>query len=109
MKTRISRISVDGRKRIKIKWMTENVAGTCICSMCIEFNRHVTTAILSFSTFFSVDSRKRIKTKCGCESIDAFKFSMTTKTHSRGSSVNKAITVVQNKLIAKTVSMSVTR
>ena len=35
------RISVDGRKRIKMKTMTENFAGARVCGMRIEFHlRH---------------------------------------------------------------------
>ena len=34
-------LSVDGRKRIKMKTMTENIAGTCVYSKSTEFNlRH---------------------------------------------------------------------
>ena len=44
-------LSVDGRKRIKIKTMTENIAGTCVCSKCTEFNlRHK----VQFHRFLSV-------------------------------------------------------
>ena len=33
--------SVDGRKRIKMETMTENIAGACVCSMRLESNlRH---------------------------------------------------------------------
>ena len=42
------RISVEGRKRIKMKTKTENIAGACVYSMRIESNlRH--NVILSFS------------------------------------------------------------
>ena len=35
------RIRMDGRKRIKIKTMTENYAGASVCDMRIEFHlRH---------------------------------------------------------------------
>ena len=41
MKMRTYRISVDGRKRIKMKTMTKNIAGACVGSMGKEFNlRH---------------------------------------------------------------------
>ena len=41
MKMRIYLISVDGRKRIKMKMMTKNIAGACVGSMGKEFNlRH---------------------------------------------------------------------
>ena len=41
MRIHAYRISVDGRKPIKIKTMTENITGVCVCSMRIEFNyRH---------------------------------------------------------------------
>ena len=41
MKMHMYRIRVDGRKRsnyTKKKPMTENMAGECVCSMCIEFD-----------------------------------------------------------------------
>ena len=35
------RVGVDGRKRIKMKTATENIAGASVCSMRIEFHlRH---------------------------------------------------------------------
>ena len=41
MKTHTYRISVEGRKRIKMKTKTENIAGACVYSMRIESNlRH---------------------------------------------------------------------
>ena len=48
MKMRTYCISVEGRKRIKMKTKTENIAGACVYSMRIESNlRH--NVILSFS------------------------------------------------------------
>ena len=35
-KTRTYRVGVDGRKRIKMKTMTENVAGPCVGSMGVD-------------------------------------------------------------------------
>ena len=37
-KTYTYRISVAGRKRIKMKKMTENITGACVRSMRVEFN-----------------------------------------------------------------------
>ena len=37
-KTHTYRISVAGRKRIKMKKMTENITGACVRSMRVEFN-----------------------------------------------------------------------
>ena len=37
-KTHTYRISVAGRKRIKMKKMTENITGACVCRMHTEFN-----------------------------------------------------------------------
>ena len=37
-KTHTYRISVAGRKRIKMKKMTENITGACVCRMRTEFN-----------------------------------------------------------------------
>jgi len=55
MKTRTQTylISMDVRKRIKMKTMTEYIAGACVCSMRLHHN--------AFECF-SVDIRKRIKT-----------------------------------------------
>ena len=48
MKMRTYCISVEGRKRIKMKTKTENIGGACVYSMRIESNlRH--NVILSFS------------------------------------------------------------
>ena len=74
MKTR------DGRKRIKIKTMTENIAGACEK---LEHAHRVQItsqrAILSFSNILVLTVKNASKRKCGHYSIDAF--SMTTKTH----------------------------
>ena len=52
-KTHPYRISVDGRKRIKIKTMAENIAGACFCSMCIESSlRHNDLLARRFSPDF---------------------------------------------------------
>ena len=63
------RISVDGRrngrKRIKMKTMTENIAGACVCSMRIEFNLCHNVQFYRFRYLLSVDSRKSIKTVLG--------------------------------------------
>ena len=67
MKTHTYRII--GRKRIKMKTMTENIAGACDCNVqfyCFES--------------FSVNSQKNAsRRQCERESIDAFL--MTAKTH----------------------------
>ena len=49
--------SVDGRKRIKMKTMTENIAGTCVCSKCAYVIKSNFVPIERVN----VDSRKRIK------------------------------------------------
>ena len=49
--------SVDGRKRIKMKPMTENIAGTCVCSKCTYVIKSNFVPIERVN----VDSRKRIK------------------------------------------------
>ena len=63
------RISVDGkgngRKRIKMKTMTETIAGACVCSMRMEFNLCHNVQFYRFRYLLSVDSRKSIKTLMG--------------------------------------------
>ena len=63
------RISVDerrnGRKRIKMKTMTENIAGACVCSMRIEINLCHNVQFYRFRYLLSVDSLKSIKTVLG--------------------------------------------
>ena len=63
------RISVDrngnGRKRIKMKTMTENITGACVCSMRMEFNLCHNVQFYRFRYLLSVDSRKIIKTVMG--------------------------------------------
>ena len=60
MKMRIYLISVDGRKRIKMKMMTKNIAGACVGSMGKELtSQH---AILLFSNVLvCMDIGKRVK------------------------------------------------
>ena len=60
-KTHTYLISVDGRKRIKIKTMTENITGAYVCSMRIEFNFHHNVQLYRFRTFWYGQS-KTIKT-----------------------------------------------
>ena len=43
--------SVNGRKRIKMKAMTENILGTCVCIMYIEFNLGHNVQFYRFWTF----------------------------------------------------------
>ena len=58
-KTHTYRISVEGRKHIKMETITENIAGVCTR---IEFNlRHNVQSLFYCFERFSVDSRKRIK------------------------------------------------
>ena len=42
---------VDGRKRIKMKTMTENIAGACVFIMHIEFNLRQNVQFYRFRTF----------------------------------------------------------
>ena len=49
---------MDGRKRIKMQTMTENIAGACFCSVRIELRHNMQFVFERFS----VDSGKRIKT-----------------------------------------------
>ena len=55
MRIHAYRISVDGRKPIKIKTTTENITGACVCSTRIEFN-------LRHNVQFYRFTRKRIET-----------------------------------------------
>ena len=71
-----NRISMDGRKRIIMETIIENISGACVCRWCIELNLHHKRAILSFSNVLRINASKR---QCGRESIDAL--SMTIKTH----------------------------
>ena len=57
-KTHTCYISVDGRKRIKMKTITKNNAGAFFCSMRIEFSLRHSVQFYRFS----VDSGKRTKT-----------------------------------------------
>ena len=50
-KTHTYRISVDGRKRIKMKMMTNNIAGACVGSMRIEHNLRHNVQFYRFRTF----------------------------------------------------------
>ena len=48
---------VDGQTRVKMKTMTNKIAGACVCCVRIELNsRH------HIFEHFSMDSRKRVKT-----------------------------------------------
>ena len=70
-KTHSYRISVKGRKHIKMKTMTENIAGVCTQ---IEFNlRHNVQSLFYCFERFSVNSRKRIK-KVAWTRIDLYVF-----------------------------------
>ena len=63
-KTDTYRISVDGRNGrecIKIKTITGNIAGACLCSMRKELNSRLNVHFHCFERF-SVESRKHIKT-----------------------------------------------
>ena len=44
-----------------MKTMNENIAGACVCSMHIAFHLRHNVKFYRFRTFFSVDSRKRVK------------------------------------------------
>ena len=55
---RIHIVLVSTVEIIKIKTMTENIAGTCVCRALVEFN--LLHNVQSYR--FSVDSRKRSKT-----------------------------------------------
>ena len=59
---RVDQEGEDRRKRIKIKTMTENIAGACVCSMRREFNLRPNVQFYRFQTFFGVDRQKRLKT-----------------------------------------------
>ena len=50
---------MDGRKSIKMKTMTDNIAGACICSMSVAHNVRHNVQFYDFERF-SVDSQKRI-------------------------------------------------
>ena len=66
----------NGRNRIKVKTMTKNIAGACVCSMRIEFNLRRT-----IYCGYCGQSKKHQN-----ESVDAnrsMRFSRTTKTHSK--------------------------
>ena len=56
-KTHTYRISVDGQKRMKVKTMTKNVAGECVCSMRIEFNLRQNAQFYRFLTFLCGQSK----------------------------------------------------
>ena len=56
-KTHKSRISVDGQKRMKMKTMTENIAGACGCRMRIEFNLRHNVQFYRFLTFLCGQSK----------------------------------------------------
>ena len=63
----------NGRNRSKMKTMTKNIAGACVCSMRIEFNLR--------RTIYCGQSKKDQN-----ENVDSnrsMRFSMTTKTHSK--------------------------
>ena len=79
-KTRTYSVIVDGRKRIKIKTKTENIAGACV-NLSHAHSVQLTSqrAILSFSNILVWTVKNASKRKWGHNSIDAF--SMTTKTH----------------------------
>ena len=51
MKMRRYRISVGGRKRIKMKMITKNIAGACVGSMGKEFNLHHNLQFYCFQMF----------------------------------------------------------
>ena len=50
-KTHTYRISVSSQKRIKMKTMTENIAGACVCSMRTEFYLRHNKQFYRFLTF----------------------------------------------------------
>ena len=49
---RVDQEGEDGQKRIKMKTMTENIAGACVCSMRIEFNLRPNVQFYRFRTFW---------------------------------------------------------
>lgn len=51
----------NGRERFKMKTITGNIAGACLCSMRKELNLSLNVQLHCFERF-SVDSRKHIKT-----------------------------------------------
>ena len=51
-KTHTYRLRVDGRKRITMKTVTENIAGTGVCSMRIELNVRHKVWFYRFRTFY---------------------------------------------------------
>ena len=59
-KSHTNSVSVDGRKCIKNKTMTEDSAGTCVSSMHVELN--VTACKFILFDCYNVERRKRIKT-----------------------------------------------
>ena len=59
-KTHTYRIS-GGRNRIKLRVMTDNIAGACVWNMRIESSTYVTACNLIVFGCFNVDSRKPIK------------------------------------------------
>ena len=48
----------NGRKRVKLETMTENIAGACVCSMRIEFNLRHSLHLYRFWTFYCGQSKK---------------------------------------------------
>ena len=46
-----------GRKRIKMKTMTKNIAGACVCSMCLEFYLRHNVQFYRFGTFWYGQSK----------------------------------------------------
>ena len=51
MKMRTYRISVDGKKCIKMKTMTKTIASVCVGSMSIEFNLRHNVQFYCFQMF----------------------------------------------------------
>ena len=48
----------NGRNRIKMKTMTKNIAGACVCSMRIEFNLRHNVQFYLFRTIYCGQSKK---------------------------------------------------
>ena len=48
-----------GQKRIRVKTMTKNIAGACVCSMCLEFNLRHNVQFYHFRTFRCGQSKTR--------------------------------------------------
>ena len=49
---RVDQEGEDGPKRIKMKTMTENIVGVCVCSVRIEFNLRPNVQFYPFGTFW---------------------------------------------------------